>query len=69
MSTRSIADVISGLAVEQVGMDVLVTFGDSRSIRSRDIRVTHFVMDERGTTTNAERWRTQVITTGIRGFA
>ena len=32
------SDVISFLAVDQVGMDVRIKFGDSRSNRSRDIR-------------------------------
>ena len=34
---------------------VRMKFGDSRSNRSGDIRATHFVMDERKTTTNANR--------------
>ena len=50
-----VTDVISDVDVEYVGMDVPVKFGDSRSIRSQDIRATHFVMDRR-------RLRTQVIT-------
>ena len=39
-------DVISGLAVDYVGMDVDVKFGDSRSNGSRDIRKTDFVSNE-----------------------
>ena len=37
-------DVISGQAVDIVGVDVPVKFGDSRSNRSRDIRQPHFVL-------------------------
>ena len=50
------SDVISGVAVEYVGMDVRMTCGDSRSNRSR---ITHFVMnDERRSSHKAERhWR------------
>ena len=33
------------MAVENVGMDVHVTSGDSMKTRSRDIRAAHFVMD------------------------
>ena len=44
------ADAISGAAAEHVSMDVSVKFGDSRSRRSRHIRATQFVMDERRTT-------------------
>ena len=36
-----VSDVISGLDLEQVGMDVSVKFGDSRSNGSRDIRLNH----------------------------
>ena len=34
------------MAVEYVGTDVRVKFGDSRSNRSQDIRAAHFVMDD-----------------------
>ena len=44
-----VRDVISGPNVGWVGMDVPVKFGDSRSNRSRDIRLSHFVL----TTTTA----------------
>ena len=37
------SDVISGVDVEQIAMNVPVTFGDSRSNRSRDVRLPHFV--------------------------
>ena len=39
-------DVMSVVTVEKVSMDVLVTFGVSRSKRSRDIRVVVFVIDD-----------------------
>ena len=39
------------MAVDQVGMNVLVEFVDSRSNRSFDVRAAHFVMDERRQTT------------------
>ena len=62
-SGSSVSAVISGVVVEQVGVDVRVKFGDFRSNRSRDIRAAHFVVDahndERTTTTPA----TQVIIT------
>ena len=35
-----------GVDVEQVGVNVLVKFGDSRSNRSGDNRAAHFVMDD-----------------------
>ena len=35
-------------------MDARIKFGDSRSNRSRDIRVTHFVMDDDERTTPAD---------------
>ena len=47
-------DVISCVAVEFVGVDVRVTFGDSRSNGSPDIRLPHFVTDERLRTTPAD---------------
>ena len=40
-------DVISGAAVENVGVDVSVKFGDSASNRFRDIRGADFVAYER----------------------
>ena len=40
-------DVISGVAVDSVGMDVPIKFGDSRSNGFRDIRGTDFVSNER----------------------
>ena len=47
-------DFISGVAVELVGLDVRVQFGDSRSNRSRDIRPAHFVMDDERRRTTAD---------------
>ena len=41
------SDLISGVVIGQVGMDVHVAFGDSRPSFSRDIRLPHFVTDER----------------------
>ena len=35
-----------GVAVEQVSTDVREKFDDSRSNRSRDVRVSHFVMND-----------------------
>ena len=35
------------MAVDNVGMDVPIKFGDSRSKGFRDIRGAHFVLDER----------------------
>ena len=40
-------DVISGVAIENFGMDVRVKFGDSRSNDFRDIRGADFVSNER----------------------
>ena len=40
-------DVISGVAVDNVGVDVPIEFGDSRSNRIRDIRGAVFVSNER----------------------
>ena len=40
-------DVISGLAIDYVGMGVQVEFGDSRSNGPRDIRGADFVSNER----------------------
>ena len=43
------SDVISGLGVEQGGMNVHVKFGDFSSNRSRDIvRLPHFVTNDAG---------------------
>ena len=41
-----VGHVISGVAAEQIGVYVLVKFGDSRSNHYRDIRAAHFVMDD-----------------------
>ena len=43
------SDVVSGMAVQYVSVDVCVKYGDSRSNRSRDIRLPHFVTDKRTT--------------------
>ena len=40
-------DVISGLAVDNVGLDVSIKFGDSRSNGFRDIRGADFVSNKR----------------------
>ena len=40
-------DVISGVAVENVGMDVPIKFGDSRSNGFRNIQGADFVSNER----------------------
>ena len=42
---EAVSGVISCVAVEQVGRDVSVKYGDFRSNRSRDIRAVQFVMD------------------------
>ena len=39
-------DVISGMAIEYVGVDFHVKLDDSRSNRSGDIRAAHFVTDD-----------------------
>ena len=39
-------DVVSGVAIDNVGMDFLVQFGGSRSNGSRDIRGADFVSNE-----------------------
>ena len=45
---KTASDAISGADVEQVGVDVRVKFGDpTKSKQSRDIRLLHFVTDER----------------------
>ena len=43
---EAVSDVISGVDVEQGGMNVHVKFGDSRSNCSRDIRLPHFVTND-----------------------
>ena len=48
------SDVISGVIVEPTSMDISVKFGDSRSNRSGDIWLPHFVTDERWM---SERWQ------------
>ena len=45
------------LAVEYIGTDVSVKFGDSRSNPIQDIRVAHFVMDD----ANAGRHPTDLV--------
>ena len=40
-------DVMSGVFVDPTGVNALVKFGYSRSNRARDIRLPHFVMNER----------------------
>ena len=42
------SDVISGVDVKQVGLNVHAKFGDFRSNRSRDIRLPHFVTNDTG---------------------
>ena len=49
--------LISGVAVEFVGVDLNVKCGDSRSNRSRYIRTAHFVMED-----ERRHQRTQIIT-------
>ena len=44
-------DIISSVTIEYVDVDVRAKFGDSRSNRSRDIRVAHFLMDDDERTT------------------
>ena len=44
------SDVISGIAVQYVGVDVCVKFGESRLNHSQDIRLPQFVKNERRTT-------------------
>ena len=46
LRSELVSDVISGVAVEWVGMNVPIKFGDSRSNRLQDIRATHFVMND-----------------------
>ena len=40
------SDVMSGVAVEEVDLDVSVKFGDSTSKRSRVMQPAHFVTDD-----------------------
>ena len=40
------SDVVSGMAIDPTDMKALVKFGDSRSNRSRDIRLPHFVTND-----------------------
>ena len=40
-------DVISGVAIDNVGVDVSIKFGDSKSNRFRDIRGADFVTYQR----------------------
>ena len=51
-----VSDVIYGADVEQVNVNVRVKLGDSRSNRSREIRLPHFMTDEQ------RRQPTQLIT-------
>ena len=44
---EAVSEVLSGVDVECVGVDVRVKLGDSTSNRSRDIRAAHFVTNER----------------------
>ena len=52
------SDVITGVVNQDVGMHVCANFGDSRSNRSRDIRLPHFVMNDDNNDNDAGR-RTQ----------
>ena len=45
--SEAASDVISDVIVDPTGVDVRVKFGDSKSNRSRDIGLPHFVTDER----------------------
>ena len=47
-----VSDVISGMVVDPTGVKVPVKFGDSRSNRSRDIRLPHFVTND----SDSGRW-------------
>ena len=40
------SDIISGVAIEEVGRDVRVKSSDSRSNCSRDVRVAQFLIDD-----------------------
>ena len=46
-------DIVSSAAVDEVGLDFGVKFGDSMSNRSRDILAAHFVTDDERTTSEA----------------
>ena len=48
------SDVISFMIEELTGMKVRVLFGDSRSNRSKDIRLPHFVINDNDADAN---WR------------
>ena len=52
------SDVISGMNVEQVGMNVHVKFGDFRSNRFRDIRLPHFVTNDTGVRWSSHKGKT-----------
>ena len=41
------SDAIPGPAIRQLGVDAQAKFGDSRLNSSRDMRLPHFVTDER----------------------
>ena len=43
-----ISDIISSAVVDPTGLKVRVKFGDYRSTRSRDIRLSHFVTNDDG---------------------
>ena len=47
-----VSDVISGAVVDPTGVKIRVKFGDSRSNRSRDIRLPDFVTNDN----DAGRW-------------
>ena len=40
------SEVVTGVAVEQIGLNVWVKSGDSRSNCSSDMRAAHFVVDD-----------------------
>ena len=42
LQLEKVNDVVSGMAMKQVGVDVLVEFGDSRSNHSRDIMAARY---------------------------
>ena len=45
-SDRKYSDVMLGVVVDRTGMKVRVKLGDSRSNRSPDIRLSHFVTND-----------------------
>ena len=53
-----VSDVVSGVFVDPTGVKVQVKFGDSGSNRYRDIRLSHFVMNDDNNNNNddAGRW-------------